>query len=309
MQRRSQRTWRPQTIKPRHGLCMGCSAITEMPSCSPLWTWSLARRKGSHAGGAAPVLASAGRLHHHARARDARRNPSPPTQPMRSSSSPTSRREPPRKSGRRPPGSPCVRRPTKPQRHCQPRRRRSRDEAGYCGWKEAWTFKTGSTGRTTAVKVELSRSTSRCRPGRRPLECSRRRRPNGGSTGAPRPRAGPREARPRYFDGFADKILGKTVRQGRSSGYSTAQSGLAGASKAYGARKTGNPTRPARSSTRRGWSSESSMKRRRMRRGEAQERRPLERKPAGRPKASRRGEPAKPPPSRDRSQVAESSSK
>ena len=182
----------------------------------------------------------------------------------------------------------------------------SRDEAGYCGWKEAWNFKTGPTGRITAVKVtvkiDIEMPAWTPPPSMLPKTKAEWERSYQALLAHER---GHEKLVHDYFDGLANKILGKTARQGRQQ-FDGAKSGLAAASR----RMTRRPVtgrRPARSSTPRS-SSESSTKRRRKTRRSARRRPP--RKLAGRPKAMPKvaNRPI-PPPSRDRSQVAESSSK
>lgn len=118
----------------------------------------------------------------------------------------------------------------------------SRDEAGYCGWKEAWTYKTGSTGRITAVKVKVKIDIEM--PAWTPPPSM-----------LPRAKAewersyqallaheqGHERLVHEHFDGLADRILGKTVRQGTAL-FEGAKASLSRASRAYDG-KTGNGTK------------------------------------------------------------------
>ena len=118
----------------------------------------------------------------------------------------------------------------------------SRDEAGYCGWKEAWTYKTGLD---RADQRGQGQGQDRHRDAG--LDAAALDAPEDEGrmgalvSGAPRPRAGPREAGPRLFR----RARRQDPRQDRAAGqalFEGAKSGLAAASKAYDA-KTGNGTK------------------------------------------------------------------
>jgi hypothetical protein len=118
----------------------------------------------------------------------------------------------------------------------------SRDEAGYCGWKEAWNYKTGPTGRITAVKVtvklDIEMPAWTTPPSMLPKAKAEWERSYQALLAHER---GHEKLVHDYFDGLATKILGKTAKQGKQL-FDGAKSGLAAASKAYDG-KTGNGTK------------------------------------------------------------------
>jgi Bacterial protein of unknown function (DUF922) len=118
----------------------------------------------------------------------------------------------------------------------------SRDEAGYCGWKESWNYKTGATGRITAVKVtmkiDIEMPAWTPPPSMLPKAKAEWTRAYAALLAHEQ---GHEKLVHDHFDGLADRILGQTARQGRTL-FEGAKAGLARASKAYDGR-TGNGTR------------------------------------------------------------------
>ena len=118
----------------------------------------------------------------------------------------------------------------------------SRDEAGYCGWKEAWTYKTGATGRINSVKVtvkiDIEMPAWTPPPSMLPKTKAEWERSYGALLAHEQ---GHERLVHEHFDGLADKILGKTVAQGTTL-FEGAKASLARASKSYDG-KTGNGTK------------------------------------------------------------------
>jgi hypothetical protein len=118
----------------------------------------------------------------------------------------------------------------------------SRDEAGHCGWKESWTYKTSPTGRINAVKVtvaiDIEMPAWTPPPSMLPKAKAEWERSYAALLAHEQ---GHERLVHDHFDGLADKILGKTVRQGTAL-FEGAKGSLSRASRGYDT-KTGHGTK------------------------------------------------------------------
>jgi hypothetical protein len=118
----------------------------------------------------------------------------------------------------------------------------SRDEAGHCGWKESWTYKTSPTGRINAVKVtvaiDIEMPAWTPAPSMLPKAKAEWERSYAALLAHEQ---GHERLVHDHFDGLADKILGKTVRQGTAL-FEGAKGSLSRASRGYDT-KTGHGTK------------------------------------------------------------------
>jgi hypothetical protein len=118
----------------------------------------------------------------------------------------------------------------------------SRDEAGYCGWKESWNYKTSPGGKISAVKVrveiDIEMPAWTPPPSMLPRAKAEWERSYAALLAHER---GHEQLIHGHFDGLADRILGKTVRQGTAL-FDGAKASLSRASKAYDT-KTGHGTK------------------------------------------------------------------